>query len=733
MAYPIAKRITLNLVAEIIVAVVTVMLAIVWMANRQNEQAETTTKTMVLGGISAMEETVMAFANDYAWWEPGYEGYVAQDSEWINENFGSGIVDTQISDVLLIISPRGKLEYSWAIDNDHGTPEEIFSPAVIDNILELMRDVPVANEARVGYVEVGGDILLIAIARLTPVSRASEVEASILPYIVQSIYLNQRRLAELGSAFLIDDLRLDVASVPNPTPPVEAPQIKDMDGNVIAWFEWTPPRPGYLVLGLLTLPVSAALGVFTIFALGAAYRTRSLAVKLVSSEAKATAAARTDSLTGLTNRNRFTEILESKRYRDLCEAGQFATIYIDVNGFKAVNDSIGHHGGDELVKALADRLLSVLPGDAVLGRIGGDEFAVAVAGPSAKTIVVGAAAAIVSAIDEPFTVHGFEFHVTASVGYAIGEPNMRPDDVLRRADIAMYQAKNSAERDALPYRAAMESGAREKKEIEAALRKGIEVGELEVVYQPVVRASDLSLVSFEALVRWQSPELGAVSPPVFVQVAEETGLIHEIGRFVANRVCQDMTPWPDLKVSLNISPVQLRDPGFVDEFVALIESNGAKPDQFELDLTEGILVSNPVIAKRKLESLKALGFGLALDDFGTGYSSIGYLRRFPFDKLKIDRSFIREIGTSVTANALVQALVSLGDAMDLAVVAEGIENKHQLSLLRMVQCELIQGYYISKPLASGEVADFIEQSRHAVGSSAEGQPRPAALAGAQTV
>jgi EAL domain-containing protein (putative c-di-GMP-specific phosphodiesterase class I) len=187
-------------------------------------------------------------------------------------------------------------------------------------------------------------------------------------------------------------------------------------------------------------------------------------------------------------------------------------------------------------------------------------------------------------------------------------------------------------------------------------------------------------------------------------------------------------------VSLNISPVQLRDPNFVDDFVALIRGNGAKPDQFELELTEGILVSNPVIAKRKLESLKALGFGLSLDDFGTGYSSIGYLRRFPFDKLKIDRSFIREIGISATANALVQALVSLGDAMNLSVVAEGIENKHQLSLLRMVQCEFIQGYYISKPLAAGEVADFVKRSRHAAdGGSADNRPKPAALAGAQTV
>ena len=710
MAYPIAKRITLNLVAEIIVAVVTVMLAVFWMANRQNEQAEQTTETMVIGGISAMEETVMAFANDYAWWEPGYDGYAAGDADFINENFGSGIIDTQISDILLIISPKGELEYSWAIDNDHGTPQEIFTAPITRNILALMRDVPVANEARAGYLRVGDDVLLIAVARLTPVSRASEVDVSILPYIVQSIYLNEQRLAELGGAFLIDDLHLEVSNGPAIAPPEGAPLIRDMDGNIIAWFEWTPPQAGNAVFRQVVPPVAAALGIFCVFALGAAYRTRRLAVQLVSSEAKATIAARTDSLTGLMNRNRFTEIVESEEYHKLSAAGQLAMIYIDVNGFKAVNDSIGHHGGDELVKALADRLKASLPENTIFARIGGDEFAVAVTGPRIKDVVPGVAAALVHAIDKPFTVHGFEFHVTASAGYAVGEPNVQPDEVLRRADTAMYQAKKMSERDAVAYHSGMESGALEKKKIEKALRRGIEEGELHVVYQPIVRAGDLSPASVEALVCWTSAELGSISPAAFIPVAEETGLIDSIGRFVVNQVCQDIKLFPDLKVAINISPVQLRDPNFVEDFRALIESNGAKPEQFELELTEGILVSNPAIAKRKLESLKAFGFSISIDDFGTGFSSIGYLRQFPFDKLKIDRSFVREIGMSSTANALVQALVSLGDAMDLAVVAEGIENKNQLSLLRIIQCEFIQGHLISEPLGAAELVAFLARS-----------------------
>jgi EAL domain-containing protein (putative c-di-GMP-specific phosphodiesterase class I) len=273
----------------------------------------------------------------------------------------------------------------------------------------------------------------------------------------------------------------------------------------------------------------------------------------------------------------------------------------------------------------------------------------------------------------------------------------------------MYQATAAAEREAVAYHATMETDALEKKRVEAALRKAIEVGELTVVYQPIVRTSDMTIAAFEALVRWDSKEFGTIAPALFVPVAEETGLIHEVGSFVIHRVCQDLARWDtDLKISINISPVQLRDPNFANDLAAMVGRSGARPESFELELTEGILVSNPAIAKRKLETLKKLGFSLSLDDFGTGFSSINYLRQFPFNKLKVDRSFVREIGVNPTANALIQAVVSLGDALELAVVAEGIENEEQLSLLRLLQCEYIQGFYLSRPITAEQVGALLE-------------------------
>ncbi len=213
----------------------------------------------------------------------------------------------------------------------------------------------------------------------------------------------------------------------------------------------------------------------------------------------------------------------------------------------------------------------------------------------------------------------------------------------------------------------------------------------------------MAVVGLEALVRWNSKEFGNVAPALFIPVAEETGLIHDIGRTVMRHACQDLARWPDLKVAINVSPVQLRDPNFADDMMSIVRQHGMSPHQFELELTEGILVNNPTIAKRRLAVLKELGFVLSLDDFGTGFSSIGYLRQFPFDILKVDRSFVRDIGLNATANALIQSLVSLGDAMNLSVIAEGIENEDQLKLLRLVQCEYVQGFLISRPVPAAEI------------------------------
>jgi diguanylate cyclase (GGDEF)-like protein len=709
MARAITRRITLNLVAGIVVTVATVLVTVSWMAHKHDEQAALGTETMVSGGVQAMSRRLAQLANDYGWWEEAYEAYMRGDTEWVDANMGTGITDTYIADLLVIVSPQGSIDHGWVVDDALGTVEQIITPGALDKLRSIANGLPVANKAGQSgfFVDTPSDPMMLSVQHLSPVSRAEEVAAVDLPVIVFGQYLDEQRLHDLGTGFLIDDLHFERGE----TVPEGSQAVVDLLGNELGYLAWTPPQPGNALLRGVLVPIGLALTLFCVAALLTALRARRMAIALTDSEKEAVTAARTDSMTGLMNRAGFSELVESDDFEAACVAGDLAVIYLDVNGFKLVNDSIGHHGGDELVCALANRIARVLSPDAALARIGGDEFAIALRGYGVTERVAPLALAVAQSIDRPFTISGFEFHVTASVGYAVsGEPGIDAADVIRRADVAMYQAKNGAEREPIAYHASMETGALEKKRIERGLRRAIEKDELKVYYQPVVRAADMTVVGLEALMRWTSEEFGPVSPALFIPVAEETGLIHDVGRFVVNRACEDLHRWPNLTMAINVSPVQLRDPGFADEIRSIVERHGHSPSRFDLELTEGILVNNPTIAQRKLAMLKKSGFHLSLDDFGTGFSSIGYLRQFPFDTLKIDRSFVRDVGASANAGALLQSLVSLGDALELSVIAEGIENQDQLNLLRLIRCECVQGFMFSKPIP----AEDIEATIHAI-------------------
>jgi diguanylate cyclase (GGDEF)-like protein len=705
MARAITGRITLNLVAGIIITVATVLITVSWMAHKHDEQAAIGTETMVDGGVQSMSRRLAQLANDYGWWEEAYDAYVRADTEWIDANIGTGITETYIADLLVIVSPDGVIDHGWIVE-ETDTVEEIVTPEALDKLRAIADGLAVGNKAGQSglIVDTPSDPMMLSVQHVTPVSRAQEVASSELPVIVFGQYLDEQRLHDLGTGFLIDDLRFERAE----TVPAGAQAVTDVLGNTLGYLAWTPPAPGNALLRSVLVPIGIALTLFCIVALVTAMRARKMAIALTDSEQEAVTAARTDSMTGLMNRAGFSELIESEEFEAPCQAGELAIVYLDVNGFKAVNDSIGHHGGDDLVRALAGRIAYAIPPGAALARIGGDEFAVALRGEGVADQVKTMASAVAHSIDRPFTISGFEFHVTASVGYAVsGEAGVDASELIRRADVAMYQAKTAAEREPVAYHAAMETGALEKKKIEAGLRRAIENGDLKVFYQPLVRAADLTVVGLEALMRWTSDEFGPVSPALFIPVAEETGLIHDIGRFVVNRACIDLHRWPGLTMAINVSPVQLRDPGFAEEIRSIVIGHGHEPSRFELELTEGILVSNPTIAERKLTMLKEFGFGLSLDDFGTGFSSIGYLRQFPFDILKVDRSFVRDAGADANANALLHSLISLGDALELSVIAEGIENEDQLRLLRLARCEFVQGFMFSRPVAADDVDSAI--------------------------
>ena len=436
---------------------------------------------------------------------------------------------------------------------------------------------------------------------------------------------------------------------------------------------------------------------------------------LEQSENEAQVAAKTDRLSGLPNRHGFLAHAETDGVAGDAARGAAGVIFADLNGFKEINDTAGHAEGDRIIQAVSARLAATLTGHAFLARIGSDEFAVLLNGDNAIVATPVLAEKISRSFDDAFLLDAAAYHISSAVGYSVSAPErLRSfEQMLHEADVAMYDAKSRHDDRALRYHEGLEIAARSTRELEADLRLALQRGELFVDYQPVVRSADGEMVAAEALVRWRSPSRGMVSPVDFIPVAETSGLIHDVGEFVLRRVCADLCNIPRITVSVNISAIQLKAPAFVEQFTAIVQSYGVDCARIEIELTESVLVENPAVASRRLAALKAAGFRISLDDFGMGYSSLGYLQTLPFDKLKVDRSFISGIGKGNNQNKLLQSLALMCESLDLAVVAEGVESEEQAMLLKLLGYGLLQGWHTGRPMAIGQLCDRIAPSLQA--------------------
>ncbi|HEY3238272.1 MAG TPA: EAL domain-containing protein [Acidimicrobiia bacterium] len=421
-----------------------------------------------------------------------------------------------------------------------------------------------------------------------------------------------------------------------------------------------------------------------------------------------------DPLTGLANRTLLLDRIAHALARSGRSDSPTTVLFLDLDGFKTVNDSLGHSVGDKLLMAVGERLAGCLRPTDTIARLGGDEFAVLLedTGTEAATLI---AERLSRGLAAPFGVGGREVQARASIGIATGAPGKRAaDELLRDADLAMYMAKRQGKGGHAVFEAAMHTAVLERLELEADLSRALAGGEIVVYYQPIVRLADASLVGMEALVRWNRPGHGLVPPAGFIPAAEETGLILEIGRWVLEEACRQVAAWqadhavsPPLQLSVNLSARQLQEPGLVAEVEEALRQSGLDPNRLVLEITESMLVKEPETAAERLRSLKRLGLRLAIDDFGTGYSSLNYLRRFPVDVLKIDRAFVGAIAGGPEDAALAHAIVRLAHTLELGTVAEGIETGEQLAELRKLGCELGQGYLFARPLPSDAMAELL--------------------------
>ena len=435
-------------------------------------------------------------------------------------------------------------------------------------------------------------------------------------------------------------------------------------------------------------------------------------------EEKVTHQAFHDSLTGLPDRALFIDRVEHARARQARDVSALGVLFVDLDDFKTVNDTKGHLAGDALLQKIGQRIAQVLRSADTIARLGGDEFAVLLEDLQTTEEATGVADRILQAISSVTSVDENEFSISASVGIVIEPtPGTRAsDELLRDEDIAMYAAKRKAKGSYEIFESAMRRDLNARLTLRNDLQRAIDEGEFFLQYQPIVQVKDGNVQSVEALVRWRHPERGVVPPIEFILSAEENGQIIDIGRWVLRRACMNAARWQSLfpkedalRVSVNESPVQFNDPGFLEELKTILTEFSLAPNSLMLEITEGVLIHDSEAVARRLEEVKKLGVRLAIDDFGTGYSSLGYLKKFPIDLLKIDKTFVDFVATGPEESALARAVVKLGDTLGLSVVAEGVESDDQASVLLEMGCALAQGFLYSRPVDDIQIEALLSE------------------------
>ena len=419
--------------------------------------------------------------------------------------------------------------------------------------------------------------------------------------------------------------------------------------------------------------------------------------------------ARRDALTGLPNRAVLKEQLAERLARAERAQEELAILYVDLDRFKAVNDSLGHGMGDALLQKVADRFRSALREGDIVARLGGDEFAVVQSGAPQPDGAKSLAARLVDLIGRAYAVNGHMLHIGASVGIALYPGDGRDAGMLlKNADLALYRAKADGRGCHRFFEPGMDERIQARRTMEIDLRRALALKELQLVYQPQRRIATGEITGFEALIRWHHPERGIVSPADFIPLAEEIGVIVPIGDWVLREACQQAAAWPrPVSIAINVSPVQFRGGRILETVTSALAQSGLPPERLEIEITESVLLDETSAVLDILHGLHRLGVRIAMDDFGTGYSSLAYLQTFPFDTIKIDRSFVHDLGTSAERCAIVKAITTLAEALGMTTTAEGVETQAELDIVRAQGVHAVQGYWTGRPQSQDAAAELL--------------------------
>ncbi|MBO9125757.1 MULTISPECIES: bifunctional diguanylate cyclase/phosphodiesterase [unclassified Rhizobium] len=696
----------------VVVAVVTMMVlnALDHVAQKSNVLDDERSRETVSGALQNFVAQLGATLNDYAAWDDAATNvYATGGMDWTVSNYGEMSVNSALFDMAIVIDDDKKPIMVYR----DGKPmadslQDFFSPALwalFDKVKAAgAQELPEAS----GFISTKSGIAVGGVALVREKSGALAIAPGKHRYLIFIRHLDAAKIDEIGKTYVIGGLRLVGAdqaatySVP----------IEDALGASLGKLIWTSRAPGdvgYADVRSQVVRAICLVGLFFVVLLIIGWLAGR---RLKSEEIIAREDALRDRLSGLLNRDGLRVSVDAMVTLARQSQDNVQLLYLDLDGFKEVNDSYGHGTGDQLIRAVAAGLKVLIPDGAVLARIGGDEFAIVFASQQGDAAALQLSEHILDFLAEPLEIGRRVVVIGASIGIAVSPAgSVDREELVRRADLAMYKAKEAGRARMTLYDPAMDADREERNALELDLRQAIEGGDLTLAYQPLIGADSNDMVGVEALVRWNRPGHGPVSPDVFIPVAETSGLIEALGLFVLRKACETAKQWPELRIAVNVSPGQFRNPAFTDYVRYVLRQTEIEAKRVTLEVTEGYMIQNPKRTRQAIEQLKTLGVKIALDDFGSGFSSIGYLRQFGFDRIKIDRSLIMDIEHSESQREMLKATVALASSLDIPVTAEGIETPEQADIASQFGCDTLQGFYFSKPVSAEDITERLMDAR----------------------
>lgn len=690
----------------VIVAVVTLMVltAIGRVADYSNKLDDERSWETTVGALKTFQGQLEATVHDHSARNDAARSiYGTDDQGWVAGNYGDISSNGALFDMAVIVDDNNKPVIAY----HDGEPmaekvEDVLDPSVwalVDRVRNtLVTGVPEAG----GYIMTKQGIAAVGAATIRERSGRIPVPEGKRRYLILVRYLDAARIKMLSNTYVISGLRL----VPPDTVAAHAVSIVDPLGKSMGRLVWNSRKPGDMSYQQASPLVLGALGLVGLFFVVLLILGSLAGRRLRAEEVQARQGSLRDRLSGLLNREGLRLDVDRLVERARTDGSNVLLLYLDLDGFKEINDAYGHGTGDQLIRAVAAGLNVLIPPQATLARLGGDEFAIVF--PTRELNDAPAlrlAEQVLDFLSEPLEIGRRVVVVGASIGIA-SSPEGRVDreELVRRADLAMYKAKEAGRARMTCYDTAMDAHREERNALELDLRRAIEMEELTLAYQPLVDASSCEMTGVEALVRWNRPGHGPISPDEFIPVAETSGLIEALGLLVLRKACEAARQWPELRVAVNVSPGQFRNPAFADYVRSVLNRTEIEAERVTLEITEGYIIQNPERTRQSIERLKTLGVKVALDDFGSGFSSIGYLRQFGFDRIKIDRSLTMNVLEDSRAREMLQATVALARSLDIPVTAEGIETEGQGRALQGFGCDELQGYFYGKPMPEAEIS-----------------------------